>query len=355
VGSIADWRTALLQRVGAKPTQQNLRFLETWQRLEGGHTNNDARFNWLNTTVDGPGAVRDINSVGVTAFDSFNHGVGALAKTLENGRYGDVIAALRSGNPYQAKPVAGLSTWLSGSPNSASGAKYASRVLGTPIEQAKGAARSAYDASPAAVVNGPSPNQLLAFRQQAVGALLQMSANTVAGRGPNSNWDALGQLGAARAGLMQAQAQATLSEQDARQTGGTTMPPEGAIVGAKGKARSVLEIAAAQVGKPYVWGAESPAEGGFDCSGLIDYSFRKAGIKLPVPRLTTQSAMKLGISVKGKPLQPGDWLITNGGKHMVIYAGGGQVISAPHSGAVVRYQPVTDFENSTVDVRRVLG
>ena len=119
--------------------------------------------------------------------------------------------------------------------------------------------------------------------------------------------------------------------------------------------QKVLDIANAQVGKPYVWGAESPAEGGFDCSGLIDYAFRQAGVNLPPGRLTTWTMAKLGRSVKGKPLRPGDWVITNGGKHVVLYVGGGKVLAAPHPGAVVQYQDFDSFKGGIVDIRRVLG
>ena len=40
---------------------------------------------------------------------------------------------------------------------------------------------------------------------------------------------------------------------------------------------AVVAAALAQLGWPYVWGGESRAEGGFDCSGLIDYAFAAAG------------------------------------------------------------------------------
>lgn len=116
----------------------------------------------------------------------------------------------------------------------------------------------------------------------------------------------------------------------------------------------VLQIANAQIGKPYVWGGESPQEGGFDCSGLLDWAFRQAGVNLP-GRLTTQLALQLGRSVKGKRLLPGDWIITNGGRHMVMYVGGGKVIAAPHAGAAVQYQPLSRFEGDIVDIRRIIG
>lgn len=352
---MADWRTALLKRLGAPVTPQNQSFLGGWQRWEGGHTNNDATYNWLNTTRDGVGATGDINSVGVTAFDSFQNGIGATAATLQSGRYGDIIKALKSGNPYKAKPVAGLSTWLTGQAASEAGAKYASKVLGTKISAAREQASVAYDESPAAVVNNPNPYQMVALRQQQVGTLLAMSAATVAGQVANPML--ISQLQQSSMALRQAQVSVAQSETAARATGGTTAAAEGAYKGVKadGKMGKILQIAAKQIGKPYVWGAETPGEGGFDCSGLIDYAFRQAGVPIPGGRLTTYTAAKLGVSVKGKQYQPGDWIIMEGGGHMVMYVGGGQVIAAPRTGEVVQYQPLSRFEGRIGDVRRFLN
>jgi cell wall-associated NlpC family hydrolase len=335
-----------------------MKFLTAWQRAEGGHTNNKASWNWLNTTKDGPGALRDINSVGVTAFDNPAHGIQATRDTLLNGRYGDIVAALREGNPYGGNVAAGLSTWVSGSPTGNLG--YAQKILGMNVKGAdiKVRAAQAYEASPAKIVNSPSPREMAALKQQEVGALLQMSQNFIGGDFAANN-QAMTALFQARQGLRQASTQLAQAEAQARQYGGTVAPagPPGSgrtfdNVGNK-TVQAILKAADAQVGKPYVWGAESPKEGGFDCSGLIDWAYRQAGIKLP-GRLTTYSAAKMGVSVKGKPLQPGDWLITNGGQHMVMYVGNGQVIAAPRTGEVVQYQPVARFQGDIVDIRRVL-
>lgn len=215
-------------------------------------------------------------------------------------------------------------------------------------------AAQAFQQGPAAVVRGPSPAQALQATQQKVFGLLQMSQNSIAGDFA-SNWQVLGQLQQARRSLFEANQAATAAEVEARSTGGTAVP-----LGQEGiqyetddpTLQKILAAADAQIGKPYVWGAESPEEGGFDCSGLIDWAYRQAGIDLP-GRLTTYTAMRMGVSAKGKPLQPGDWLITNGGKHMVMYVGNGKVIAAPRRGTTVRYQPVSDFEGDIVDVRRV--
>lgn len=129
-----DWRIDVLKGLGAPVTQQNLGFLASWQRWEGGHTNNDAKWNWLNTTMDTPGVTGVINSVGVKAYDTYDNGVKATVSTLMNGRYKGLTDALRAGKPGGSGAVAGLSTWLSGSPNSEQGIAYAQRVMGSPVQ-----------------------------------------------------------------------------------------------------------------------------------------------------------------------------------------------------------------------------
>lgn len=125
---MADWRVAVLNAIGAKPTKQNMQFLSTWQRWEGGHTKNDAKFNWLNTTRATGGSVRSINSVGVQAYKNFGAGIRATVETLQNGRYDDIVAGLMSGDPYKVDVGAGLQTWVSGRPDGNPG--YAAKVLG---------------------------------------------------------------------------------------------------------------------------------------------------------------------------------------------------------------------------------
>lgn len=123
----ADWKIALLSSLGAPLTKQNLRFLSNWQRWEGGHTNNSASFNWLNTTSGE--SYPSINSVGVRAFPDFQTGIDYTKQTLLNGRYNNIVAGLRSGNPYKFPVSNDLSVWVSGSPTK--GLKYAKKVLGS--------------------------------------------------------------------------------------------------------------------------------------------------------------------------------------------------------------------------------
>ena len=193
------WRRDVLKRVGAPATKQNLDFLATWQRWEGGHTNNKASFNWLNTTSNAPGATHSINSVGVKAFDSYENGVNATVQTLNNGRYGDIVGALRSGNPYKEKPVAGLSTWLSGKPNSEAGIAYAGRVLGGPVSGAVGA--SVKKGGQSYGGGGPSPQQRMSassgeglYQKALAGFMLGRAAARFQGQNPEGGLMQLAQL-----------------------------------------------------------------------------------------------------------------------------------------------------------------
>jgi cell wall-associated NlpC family hydrolase len=112
--------------------------------------------------------------------------------------------------------------------------------------------------------------------------------------------------------------------------------------GLSGRA-AVVAAAAAQVGWPYVWGGESRAEGGFDCSGLVDYAFTAAGASLP-GRPTAADLWRMGRPMPAAELQPGDLVFvgTVGGAphHVGIFVGDGTVLSAPHTGARVGYSPL---------------
>jgi murein DD-endopeptidase len=93
--------------------------------------------------------------------------------------------------------------------------------------------------------------------------------------------------------------------------------------------------AAAMVGKPYRFGGATPA--GFDCSGLIQYSFRQAGVRLP----HNTEAQRLGAQpIARAELRRGDLIFFDqeGKKHshVGIYLGNGTFVHAPSSGKSVR-------------------
>ncbi|MBX9425702.1 MULTISPECIES: C40 family peptidase [Streptomyces] len=122
------------------------------------------------------------------------------------------------------------------------------------------------------------------------------------------------------------------------------VPPMADLGPASSRASAAVIAARSAIGKPYVWGATGPSA--FDCSGLMVWSYRQAGISLP----RTSSAQRYaGRQVPLSQAQPGDLVTYRGdASHVGIYAGGGQVIHAPYPGARVRYDPVNMMSHVTV-------
>jgi murein DD-endopeptidase len=89
------------------------------------------------------------------------------------------------------------------------------------------------------------------------------------------------------------------------------------------------------VGKRYRFGGSSPS--GFDCSGLVMYSYRQAGVPLPH---NTEQQRRIAKHIKVSELRRGDLLFFDqeGKKnsHVGIYLGNGQFVHAPSSGKFVR-------------------
>jgi cell wall-associated NlpC family hydrolase len=121
--------------------------------------------------------------------------------------------------------------------------------------------------------------------------------------------------------------------------GGPGGPGKGSGAVGNSLAAQALRMAEKQLGQDYVWGGESRAEGGFDCSGLIQWAYGAAGIN--IPRVVSDQ-MNAGRKIKWNQLRPGD-LIGLKGKHIVMYAGKGRVIAAPRTGEKVQYQPLSYF------------
>lgn len=164
----ADWISAYLRAAGYPDTPKNRQFLTSWQRWEGGHTNNSATWNYLNTTQDMSGNPT-INSVGVRAYRSLGEGAQAFAKTLKNGKYIGLDQALAQGDPYTKNAIPGLSVWLSGKVDP-HGVAYASRVLGTHTAADRLPAVHS-DAFAAPTPSGPGTDSAHLFGQIATGAI----------------------------------------------------------------------------------------------------------------------------------------------------------------------------------------
>ncbi len=98
----------------------------------------------------------------------------------------------------------------------------------------------------------------------------------------------------------------------------------------------VVQAALTQVGSPYSWGGAAP--GGFDCSGLVMWAFRHAGIALPH---SSQAQAHGGLPIALSDLQPGDVLtFYSDASHSGIYIGDGLMVHAPTYGQPVRVVPM---------------
>lgn len=96
--------------------------------------------------------------------------------------------------------------------------------------------------------------------------------------------------------------------------------------------QAIVNAAYSQQGVPYVWGGTSPGVG-LDCSGLVQYCHRVAGISIG-----RTSGEQGGGGVAVSSPQPGDVVCYSG--HVGIYIGGGQMIHAPEPGDVVKIASV---------------
>jgi len=120
------------------------------------------------------------------------------------------------------------------------------------------------------------------------------------------------------------------------------------ITAVGGKRGELVRLAKSFVGTPYVWGGTDPRNG-FDCSGFIQYVYRKMGIELP--RVSYQQA-NAGQRIKLKDLQPGDLVAwdnssrNNGADHIAIYLGGGLIAESPRPGVPNRIRKMGRMEGA---------
>lgn len=103
----------------------------------------------------------------------------------------------------------------------------------------------------------------------------------------------------------------------------------------------IIHHARDMIGAPYRFGGTTPR--GFDCSGLVFYSYRKAGITVP---RTTREQYQFAQPVPEDQLRPGDLLFfrlsKSGVSHVAIYAGNGEFIHAPSTGKRVTRTSLND-------------
>lgn len=110
------------------------------------------------------------------------------------------------------------------------------------------------------------------------------------------------------------------------------------VVGSSPQAGVAIRAALTQLGVRYRWGASSPNVA-FDCSGLTQWAWAKAGVSIPrVSRSQYAALTRVPIS----QAQPGDLLFSQGTFfHVGIYLGNGQMVQAPRTGDVVKISTVT--------------
>jgi cell wall-associated NlpC family hydrolase len=124
--------------------------------------------------------------------------------------------------------------------------------------------------------------------------------------------------------------------------GATASTPVEAAAGATASApaaQAAVAFALAQLGTPYQWGGEGA--GGFDCAGLVQAAFAAAGVSLPRVAQAQYDATATS-AVPLDRLQPGDLVFFGADAaaitHVGIVVSPGEMVDAPHSGAVVRIE-----------------
>ena len=101
---------AILTGLGYPVTKLAVTDIMSWEAAEGGAWNGGARYNPLNTTEPMSGAT-DFNSVGVKNYGSWEQGISATIKTLQNGYYPDILNALAIGGTGDFGLTVGESPW----------------------------------------------------------------------------------------------------------------------------------------------------------------------------------------------------------------------------------------------------
>ena len=112
-------------------------------------------------------------------------------------------------------------------------------------------------------------------------------------------------------------------------------------ISASGRAAKAINFAKAQLGDPYVYGGTGP--NGWDCSGLMQGSWRAAGVSLPRVVGPQYSAIR---HISMGQLQPGDLVFYGDMSHDGMYLGHGKVIHAPHPGRSVEITGLGGFSRA---------
>lgn len=123
-----------------------------------------------------------------------------------------------------------------------------------------------------------------------------------------------------------------------------SMPAAEAADGvAESVAQTVVDTALGAIGVPYRMGGSDPKVG-FDCSGLVNYVYRKT-LGMTLPRTSRQLA-GVGAAIEREELRPGDLVFFNTrgapNSHVGIYLGDSRFIHAPRARTLVRIDSLED-------------
>lgn len=246
-----QWATGVLRGLGITPTARSVSNLIGWANAEGGHTHNDARYNYLNTTQPMPGAGNTGSQGNIKVYKSLQQGIQATVKTLRNGRYGSIIHAL-SGSPQQLAQAIDSSPWGTHNPNLAS---IIASGSGSPTSYSSAAKTSSAPSSSAPAAAAPVDDSA---RQQALLNYVQQRNS------PNA-------LLTLASGLQQAGAATSTTPSygntAAPSTGTTLRPSSGS-----GGATAAVSWIQSKVGDP------SSRETGTNSGGLASYANKRFGM-----------------------------------------------------------------------------
>ena len=127
------------------------------------------------------------------------------------------------------------------------------------------------------------------------------------------------------------------------------------------RARAAVATGREYVGVPYRWGGSTPA--GFDCSGFVQFVYRKHGVSLPrTSRQMAHVGQPLPVAIEG--LREGDLMLFRGRdgviSHIALYAGRNRILHSSSSGNGVGFDDLSSqrgayFRSHLVAARRVTG
>ena len=135
-------------------------------------------------------------------------------------------------------------------------------------------------------------------------------------------------------------------------------PPTATTISASSVAVQAIKFAYERLGTPYLYGGTGTAaeNGEFDCSGLTQAAYASAGVTLP--RVAAEQ-WYAGVHIPENELEPGDlvFFATNTSdpstiEHVGIYVGGGAMIDSPHTGSVIRFDPIAGFNPAYIGAVR---